>query len=247
MTLIELAERGWLPDFLIGWGIRQLDRKRLRETEMEDPEHEMRTLSAFLSEMRESPIALETHKPNEQHYEVPAEFFDKILGNQMKYSACYWPPGVKSLDEAETAMLELTCGRAQVEDGMEILDLGCGWGSLSLWIAARYPQCRVLAVSNSHSQGSFIRSRCEQRGLHNIEVMTSDMNHFVSEKQFDRIISIEMFEHARNWERLLSRIESWLKPAGKLFVHVFSHRRLAYAFEEEGEDNWMGRFFFLVA
>jgi len=162
----------------------------------------------------------------------------------MKYSACYWPPGVRSLDEAETAMLELTCRRAQVEDGMEILDLGCGWGSLSLWIAARYPQCRVLAVSNSHSQGSFIQSSYEQRGLHNIKVMTSDMNHFVPEKQFDRIISIEMFEHARNWERLLSRIESWLKPAGKLFVHVFSHRRLAYTFQEEGEDNWMGRYFF---
>lgn len=244
MTLIELAEQGLLPDSLISWGIRRLNKRRLRAIEIREPELEMRALSQFLCDMRQSPIAIETHKPNEQHYEVPAAFFERILGNHMKYSACYWPREVKSLDEAENAMLELTCNRAQLENGMEILDLGCGWGSLSLWVAARYPQCRLMAVSNSRFQGSFIRERCQHRGLHNVEVITSDMNHFAPERQFDRIISIEMFEHLRNWEQLLSRIESWLKPAGRLFVHVFSHRRLAYTFEEEGEDNWMGRYFF---
>lgn len=127
---------------------------------------------------------------------------------------------------------------------MEILDLSCGWGALFFWIAERYPQCRVLSLSNSLSQGSFIRDRCERRGFYNIEVMTSDMNHFAPKRSFDRIISVEMFEHVRNWERLLASIESWLKPAGKLFVHIFSHRRLAYTFEEEGDDNWMGRYFF---
>ncbi len=186
----------------------------------------------------------QTHKANEQHYELPPEFFRLVLGKRMKYSGCYWPPAARSLDEAEEAMLGLTCDRAQIEDGMEILELGCGWGALSLWIAEKFPGCRVLGVSNSRPQGDFIRQAAAARGLNNVEVVSADMNAFEPAGRFDRVVSVEMFEHMRNWERLLARIASWLKPDGKLFVHIFTHQHFAYAFEEEGEDDWMGRYFF---
>jgi len=198
----------------------------------------------FIQHLRDSPIALEVEKPKEQHYEVPPAFFQKVLGKRMKYSSCYWPPSVKSLNEAEEAMLKLTCQRAQVEDGMEVLDLGCGWGSLSFWIAKKYPSCRVLAVSNSVPQGEFIRARARDLSLSNVEVMTADMNGLDTERRFDRILSVEMFEHMRNWERLLERISGWLNKDGKLFIHIFTHRRFSYLFETGGADNWMGRYFF---
>jgi cyclopropane-fatty-acyl-phospholipid synthase len=198
----------------------------------------------FIQELRESPIALEVEKPKEQHYEMPPAFFQKVLGKRMKYSSCYWPPVVKNLDEAEEAMLELTCERAQVEDGMDVLDLGCGWGSLSFWVAEKYPGCRVVAVSNSVPQGDFIRARSRELGLTNLEVMTVDMNRFDPNRQFDIILSVEMFEHMRNWESLLGLISGWLKKDGRLFIHIFTHRRFSYLFETGGADNWMGRHFF---
>jgi cyclopropane-fatty-acyl-phospholipid synthase len=242
--LIDLAEQGFVPDRLIRYGIRMLDRRRLAEEARKESAAEESGLCRFIQELRESPIALEVEKPKEQHYEVSPVFFQKVLGKRMKYSACYWPPGVKNLNEAEEAMLELTCERAQVEDGMEILDLGCGWGSLSVWIAEKFPKCCVLAVSNSVPQGEFIRARARDLALSNVEVMAADMNRFDTDRRFDRILSVEMFEHMRNWERLLERISEWMKRDGKLFIHIFTHRRFSYLFEADGPDNWMGRHFF---
>ena len=240
--LVDLAERGVIPDRLIRWGIRMLNRRRLaEEARIQGGEN---GVCRFIQDLRESPIAVEEEKPKEQHYEIPPAFFQKVLGNRMKYSSCYWPPAVRSLDEAEEAMLGLTCERAQVEDGMEVLDLGCGWGSLSLWIAEKYPKSRVLAVSNSVPQGEFIRARARALSLSNVEVMTADMNRFDTDRTFDRIISVEMFEHMRNWGKLLERISGWLKQEGRPFIHVFTHRRFPYLFETDGAHNWMGRHFF---
>ena len=151
-------------------------------------------------------------KPNEQHYEVPAEFFQLVLGPRLKYSCCLWPEGVESLAAAEEAMLALTCERAEIEDGMEILDLGCGWGSLTFWLAECYPACRILAVSNSRTQREFIESRARERGLDSIEVVTADANVFDVARRFDRVVSVEMLEHARNYEALLGKIAGWLEP-----------------------------------
>ena len=242
--LIDLAENGLIPDLLIRFGIRALDRKRLSEEARSAVEAGENGGLRLIQTLREGPIALQTEKPREQHYELPPAFFEKVLGIHMKYSSCYWPPSVKSLDEAEEAMLALTCERAQMEDGMEVLDLGCGWGCLSFWIAEKYPGSRVLAVSNSVPQGEFIRARARDLGLGNLEARTVDMNRFDPERRFDRVLSVEMFEHMRNWELLLERISGWLKQDGRLFVHIFAHRRFSYLFETDGADNWMGRHFF---
>ena len=241
---IELAERGFLPDSLIRWGIRELDKKRLRMEDLGDREKQGQALERFVEELRNSPVAVQVHKPKEQHYELPPAFFEKVLGKWMKYSSCYWPQGVDSLDKAEEAMLELTCERAQLEDGMEILELGSGWGSLSRWMAEKYPNSRVVTVSNSRPQGEFIKARCAALKLDNVEVISADMNDFDTDQTFHRVVSVEMFEHMRNWEKLFARTSTWLKSGGKLFLHIFTHRKFAYIFEEEGEDNWLGRYFF---
>ncbi len=242
--LLEAAERGTLPDSLIRWGIRLLDYRRLHAERRPDPAAELASKLAFLAAMRTAPIAVVPEMANVQHYEVPPEFFQLVLGRNLKYSGCLWPAGVERLDAAEAAMLALTCERAELADGMEILELGCGWGSLSLWMAARYPKSRVLAVSNSAPQRRFITATAAGRGLANLKVLTADMNHFDTERRFDRVVSVEMFEHLRNWPRLLANIHLWLKPGGKLFIHIFTHLRYAYLFETEGDDNWMGRHFF---
>ena len=231
---VGLAERGLLPDPVLRWGIRRLLRRRLAE--------ELRSeRRAFASRLAGGPLAEAQDKANEQHYEVPADFFRLVLGPRLKYSACHWPEGVDDLAAAEESMLDLTCRRAGLQDGMEVLDLGCGWGSLTLWIAERYPRCRVLAVSNSLTQRAFIE---ERRGAANVEVRTADVAWFEPGRTFDRILSVEMFEHLRNYRLLLERIAGWLRPEGRLFVHVFCHREHAYPFETEGADNWMGRHFF---
>ncbi len=242
--VIELAERGLLPDSLIRWGIRRLDKKRLRLEDRGDIEKQREALEKFTHELSNSPIAVQVHKPKEQHYELPPTFFEEVLGKWMKYSSCYWPNGVDSLDRAEEAMLELTCNRAQLEDGMQILELGSGWGSLSRWIAEKYPNSRVTTVSNSRPQGEFIEARCAALNLENVEVIRADMNDFDTDRTFHRVVSVEMFEHMRNWEKLLARISTWLKSEGKLFLHIFTHRKFAYIFEDEGADNWLGRYFF---
>jgi cyclopropane-fatty-acyl-phospholipid synthase len=190
--------------------------------------------------LRDGPVAPVPEKANEQHYEVPAEFFLGALGRHLKYSSAYWPVGVESLDEAEATMLALTCERADLQDGQEILELGCGWGSLTLWMAEHYPNARITAVSNSASQREFILGRAPG----NVEVITADMNEFDVDRKFDRVVSVEMFEHMRNYDELFRRVARWLKEDGKLFVHVFCHKEHAYPFETEGDDNWMGRYFF---
>jgi cyclopropane-fatty-acyl-phospholipid synthase len=245
VSVIKLAESGLLPDFLVRFGIRRLLRQRLRdEGHRGDIEAQQQAYTKLLNELRNSPVALQTAAANEQHYEVPTEFYLKSLGRHLKYSSCYWPEGVTQLDAAEEAMLRLTCQRAQLADGQQILELGCGWGSLSLWMAQHYPGCRVTAVSNSATQKQHIMEQARQRGLSNIDVITADMNDFATELKFDRVVSVEMFEHMRNYEKLMGRIAGWLRPEGKLFVHIFCHRTLMYPFETEGEDNWMGRYFF---
>jgi cyclopropane-fatty-acyl-phospholipid synthase len=230
---LSLAERGMLPLPLLRAGVRRLLRQRLRELDRGDE-------ADFANQLRQSAIAVETDKANEQHYEVPAAFFDLVLGSHKKYSAAYWPDGVHTLDKAEHAALELVCERADLRDGQDILELGCGWGSLSLFMAERYPNSRIVSVSNSNSQREFITARKPP----NLAVVTADVNVFQPERQFDRVVSIEMFEHMRNYATLLNRIAGWLRDDGRLFVHVFCHRDHAYPFETEGADNWMGRHFF---
>ncbi len=241
---LELAERGWIPDLLLRRGIRRLLDSRLRQLGAGADGGEPGG-GALAERMRHGPLAIATNAANRQHYELPAAFFETVLGRHLKYSGCYWPPGTATLDDAEAAALELASKRAGIEDDMEVLDLGCGWGSLALWIAERFPRCRVTAVSNSGRQGEFIRGRAAARRLGNVEVLTADVNRFRPERTFDRIASVEMFEHLRNYSLLLERLAGWLEPDGKLFVHVFCHRSRPYFFEDRGEpSDWMARYFF---
>jgi len=243
-TLMTAAENGVMPDAICRSGIRKLLRERLNSLNTESVEQQNETFRAFLSNCRSSPIAVATELANEQHYEVPAEFFSTVLGSRLKYSCCEWPQGTYSLDEAEESALKTTCTRANLSDGMQILELGCGWGSLSLWMAKHYPNSQILAVSNSNSQRTFIENKAQQSGFGNLTVVTSDMNDFSTQRTFDRVVSVEMFEHMRNHEELLRRISGWLKPAGQLFVHVFCHKQHAYLFEPASEQDWMARHFF---
>lgn len=246
---IEAVERGLVPDFLTRWAIRSLCRHRIMESR-----RQANTVAAeqirFVESMRSGPLALVPELANEQHYELPPEFFQTVLGPHRKYSCCFWSDESRTLADAEEASLRITCERAQIEDGMEILELGCGWGSLSLWMAEHYPNCRITAVSNSAPQRKSIEGAAKSRQLPNLRVITADMNDFAPTfrenvpTRFDRVVSVEMFEHMRNYELLLERISSWLKPTGKLFVHIFCHRELLYPFETEGDVNWMGRHFF---
>jgi cyclopropane-fatty-acyl-phospholipid synthase len=243
-TLITLADRGKLPDTLIRLGIRFLDFQRLAAEGKGGPEAQMARKQRLLRQMGTGPVAAYTDAANRQHYALPPAFFQQVLGRHLKYSACYWPKGVRNLDEAETRALELVGRRARLADGMQILDLGCGWGAFSLWAAENYPASHVTAVSNASPQRKFIQTQCRSRGIDNLTVITADMNRFEPQGRFDRVVSIEMFEHMRNWETLLARIATWLNPDGRLFVHVFSHISAAYLYEAAGEDDWMGRYFF---
>ena len=231
---MKLAERGWLPIGVVRAGIRSLLRQRIADLERGPSEDDL------ILELLQSPIALATDTANEQHYELPPKFFEIALGSFLKYSSAYWPDGVTDLSDAEEQMLELTCERAGLSDGIGILELGCGWGSLSLFMARRYPNSHITVVSNSAPQREFIEARAPE----NLSVITADMNDITIEKRFDRVVSIEMFEHMRNYGKLFERIAGWLKPGGKLFVHVFCHKSHSYEFETEGADNWMGRYFF---
>ena len=245
MSLIELCERGLIPDPVTRFGIRRLCAQRLRDEGAFDLDHADRRFRTLLGELRASPIAIETDAANEQHYEVPTRFFQLCLGSRLKYSSCYYPRGDESLDQAEQAMLALYGERAELRDGQDILELGCGWGSLTLWMAEKFPQARIVAVSNSQTQREHIESVCRQRGFGNVRVITCDVNRLgLDADRFDRVVSVEMFEHMRNYDALLGNISRWLKTDGKLFVHIFCHRSLMYPFETQGDDNWMGRHFF---
>ncbi len=240
---IELAERGWLPGCVIRRGIRQLCAQRLSELRG-SPENASTALRRFIERMGRAPIAPQPGKPNQQHYELPAAFFEQVLGPRLKYSGCLYATPETTLAEAEEAMLALSCERADLQDGMTVLDLGCGWGALSLWIAQRYPNCRVTALSNSRVQKDSIERRAARDGLAHLEVLTCDINDFQPQRSYDCVMCIEMFEHMRNYWRLLQRISQWLRPEGTLFVHIFAHRDYAYEYATEGAANWMGRHFF---
>lgn len=243
-NIISWVERGYVPDQVVRSGIRQLLKSRLDEIEAGDVERGVRRRTQLIQQMNESPVALLPELANEQHYEVPAEFFNLVLGNYRKYSCGYWREGVESLDQSESDALEATCQRAMLEDGQRILELGCGWGSLTLWMASKYPNARVEAVSNSDSQRVYIENQAAERGLKNIEVVTCDMNDFDTSARYDRVVSIEMFEHMRNWSMLFSRVSGWLETDGKFFMHIFCHKTNAYEFVDQGDTDWMSRHFF---
>lgn len=244
---IRCCERGWLPDWLIRIGMRTLMRQRLADEHAHDGARRTETLEALIAELRASPIAIETQAANAQHYEIPGEFFAAHLGPRLKYSCAYYPNGDETLAQAEEAMLELYAERAQLEDGQRILDLGCGWGALTLWLAQRYPQAQIVGLSNSHGQRAFIERRANELGLSNLRIVTGDVASFEfapGEAAFDRVISIEMFEHMKHYGLLLAKIANWLADDGRLFVHIFAHRLLAYHFNVRDENDWMSRHFF---
>ena len=243
--LLGLAERGRIPDPLLRQGIRRMCGQRLREEMAGGLDQQAARFAERIEMLRNSPVAIHTDAANAQHYELPPKFFELCLGKRLKYSSCYYPRGDESLEQAEDAMLKLYGERAELADGQKILELGCGWGSLTLWMAERYPNARITAVSNSNQQRQHIEAKCLKRGLFNVKVITQDVNQLeLDQPEFDRCVSIEMFEHMRNYETLLGRVATWLKPGGKLFVHIFAHKTLMYPFETSGDDNWMGRHFF---
>lgn len=243
--LLGLAERGFIPDVLLRQGIRRLCAQRLREEMAGGLDRQSARFAARIDMLSRSPVAIHTDAANAQHYELPPAFFELCLGKRLKYSSCYYPRGDESLDRAEEAMLELYGARAELADGQEILELGCGWGSLTFWMAERYPNAKIVGISNSNQQREHIEAQCRRRGVANVRVMTQDVNRLeLIAAKFDRCVSVEMFEHMRNYEILLSRIADWLRPGGKLFVHIFAHKTLMYPFETTGEGNWMGRHFF---
>lgn len=244
-TFIDWTERGLVPDFLLRAGIRRLLRKRLAAADCGSKDANREQTNRLVAEFSAGPIALVPEKANEQHYEVPAELFRLTLGARRKYSSCFYPPGVSSLDEAEAAALEETCSRADISDGMKVLELGCGWGSLSLWMAEKYPNAELTVVSNSNSQREFIEKAAKERGIDKfLSVVTCDINDFQTEQNFDRVVSVEMFEHVRNHKKLMNQISNWLVPTGKLFIHIFCHRNLTYKFQDEQKSDWMSRYFF---
>lgn len=244
MNVISLCEHGLVPDWLMRAGMRRLMDERLRKESAGGGLARRQRFEAMIRELEASPIALHTESANDQHYELPAAFFMHILGKRFKYSACFWPTASTSLDEAEEEMLALTCQRAELADGMSILELGCGWGAVTLWMAEKYPNCSITAVSNSNAQKAFIEDACARRHYDNVTVITADMTEFTTESRFDRVVSVEMFEHMRNYKELMARISDWLVPGGKLFVHIFCHRDLMYPFQVNGSKDWMSRYFF---
>lgn len=240
MKTITLAENGLLPYWLLRFGIRQRVAQKLTiERSKTSEQHD-----SFRHELEASPIAQDTEAANEQHYEVPTDFYLKALGPHLKYSSAYWPEGCDSLAQAELEALKQIEQRAELKNGQKVLDLGCGWGSFSLWGAARFPDSTFLAVSNSSTQATFIRTEAMKRGIGNLEVVTCDINAFDPKTQFDRIVSVEMLEHVRNHESLFARIASWMHLDSKMFIHVFSHKEYAYAYEADNPNEWMAQYFF---
>ncbi len=235
----RLLEKNLLPDWLVRIGIRRLLAQRLRE------ETARYSADAYVADLKTRPLAEQTAAANEQHYEVATPFYQFCLGKRLKYSSCLYPTGAESLDEAEECMLALYTERAQLADGQNILELGCGWGSLALYNAARFPHSRITAISNSRTQKEYIDTEARKRGLTNLRILTCDINTFdIAPGQFDRVVSVEMFEHLKNYQRLFAHIARWLKPGGLLFVHIFTHSRLSYHFVARDASDWMSRYFF---
>lgn len=247
MNLINtLIAKGTLPDSLIRYGIRRRLAKTLREHVRSTPEAQAEAVQAHAAELRQCSVAVSTDEANAQHYEVPTSFYQYALGPRLKYSSAWFDSPKQSLSEAEENMLRLTCERAELQDGQRVLELGCGWGSLSLWTAEHYPNSEITVVSNSATQKEHIDAQAKARGFKNLTVRTANMIHYEGEGSeiFDRVVSVEMFEHMKNYEILMKRISTWLKPSGKLFVHIFTHQTAAYHYEVRSEDDWMSQHFF---
>ena len=241
---IRAAESGFVPDALLRAGIRSLCERHARALGRRDAAAADRDLAEFVAGMRRQPIALVPDAANRQHYELPPELFAQLLGPHRKYSCCLWEAGTTGLEAAEAAALEETVRHADLRDGQRVLELGCGWGSLTLWMARRHPGSRITAISNSAPQRAWVMAEAARRGLGNVDVRTVDANDLVPEGPFDRVVSVEMFEHLRNWEEMLRRVARALAPDGRVFLHVFCHRAAAYAFTTDRPEDWMGRRFF---
>jgi len=241
---INLVERGIIPDVVTRLGIRKLSQSRLEAIQAIDCESSNQHLMQFIAAMNQAEIAPVPEKANAQHYEVDESFYHYCLGKHRKYSCCYWAPETKTLDDAEALALQQTCEHAGLEDGQQILELGCGWGSLSLWMAGHYPNAQITGVSNSHSQRAYIMSQAKARGLNNLQIITADMNNFEAPATYDRIVSVEMFEHMRNYQVLYGKVARWLKQGGQFFKHIFVHRSTPYLFQVEDESDWMSEYFF---
>jgi cyclopropane-fatty-acyl-phospholipid synthase len=244
MWYTSLLEKNKIPDFLLRIGIRRLLRQRLQDENKGSCEANQAGLMQLIAELKKSPIAIETQAANEQHYEVPTAFYQYCLGKHLKYSSGYWNEGVTDIDTSEKDMLELTCERADLQNGQKVLELGCGWGSLSLFMAAKFPQSTFTVVSNSRTQKIYIDTEAQLRSIRNLRVITANINDFKPEAGYDRVVSVEMFEHMRNYEKLMALVASALKPDGKLFVHIFTHKEYAYKFEVKDESDWMSKYFF---
>jgi cyclopropane-fatty-acyl-phospholipid synthase len=240
----KLVEKNKVPDFLLRKGIRKLLKQRLHDENKGGAEAQQAHLTALVDQLKASPIAVNTADANQQHYEVPTQFYQYCLGKNLKYSSGYWKPGVTDINTAEDDMLELTCDRAELTNGQQVLELGCGWGSLSLYMAAKYPKSNFKVVSNSRTQKMHIDQQAKERNITNLTVITADMNTFSIDEQFDRVVSVEMFEHMRNYQKLMKKVASCLKPGGKLFIHIFTHKEYAYLFEVKDETDWMSKYFF---
>lgn len=247
MWYVDLVESGRVPDPLVRAVLRASQHIAARQRRRQTIEERDDARRALIAHLRSSPIAIHTADPNDQHYEVPSAFFETVLGPRLKYSCCLWEPGVDSLALAEDAMLDLTCRRADLADGQRILELGCGWGSLTLWMAERYPSSQITAMSNSRTQGAFVRERAQRQGLDNVTVLTADMLDFGADGshdgRYDRVVSVEMFEHMKNYDELMGRVARFLRPAGRLFVHILCHRDTAHEFDA-AQDDWMAQTFF---
>lgn len=246
LNVNDLLAKDLLPDAAIRFGIRQRLASTLRKNKQPNIEAQQAALMRHVAELKASPVAIATDEANEQHYEVPTRFYQLCLGKHLKYSSGYWPEPTTTFDESEAIMLGMTCERAELQDGQRILELGCGWGSLSLWMAEHYPKARITSVSNSRTQKAHIDAEALRRGLTNLEIVTANMIRFegVGDGEFDRCVSVEMFEHMKNYQVLMGRIARWLKPGGKLFVHIFTHREYAYHFEATSDEDWMAKYFF---
>ncbi|CAN0879634.1 (S)-coclaurine N-methyltransferase [Linum grandiflorum] len=242
--ILGSMERNLLPDVVIRQLTRLMLGVRLRWGYKTSAELQLSLLLAFVHSLKEMPIAIQTEKPKEQHYEVPTSFFKLVLGKNLKYSCCYFPDKTSSLEDAEDAMLELYCERSELKDGLSVLDVGCGWGSLVLYIGNKYSNCKVTGICNSTTQKAFIEEQCRDRQLQNVEIIVADISTFKMDASFDRIYSIEMFEHMKNYRDLLNKISKWMNQDGRLFVHHFCHKVFPYHFEDEHEEDWLARYFF---
>jgi len=240
----KLIEQNKVPDFLLRKGIRNLLKQRLRDENKGGVEAQQAHLMTLIAQLKATSIAVNTIDANQQHYEVPTQFYQYCLGKNLKYSSAYYKPGVTDLDTAERDMLELTCERADLQPGQNVLELGCGWGSLSLFMSAKFPQSTFTVVSNSRTQKIYIDEQAKQRNIKNLKVITADMNTFEIDDKFDRVVSVEMFEHMRNYELLMKKVASFLKVDGKLFIHIFTHKEYTYLFEIKDASDWMSKYFF---